>query len=104
MDRKHKVLDKMLSKVRVVMLKKAEDAVNKAYKQKRLVFKSDGQIDYTDKSGKKETYSDADLAALLWDKLNNEVMAFQNIANLAMIDITPDDIKAILLKLKEGGK
>ena len=84
------------------LLAHSRDAVKKAIQAKRLVFQSDGQVEYTEKNGAKKVYSIDDLASFLWLKMSSELRG----GNLASFDISPDNIGAIIrdLKEKQGGQ
>ncbi len=84
-------------------LKMAEEAITKLYKEKRLVFKTDGKVEYTDKRGVGEVQDIDGMAGLIWAKLNDEVVSRLGIAggSLTLVNITPDDVRGIILKLKE---
>ncbi|MDD5353535.1 MAG: hypothetical protein PHS93_10270 [Candidatus Omnitrophica bacterium] len=81
-------------------LKKAEKAIINLYAQGRLTFKNDNVV-YTEKDGNKEEYSLDDCASLFWSKLNEELANKQQGANFAVLNIEPNDIKEIILKVKE---
>jgi len=85
------------------ILRKAEEAIGKSYKDHRLIFNDKGAR-YTDKLGRCKDYSLDDLASVFWVKLDNELMSQSmggQTASMAMLGITMEDIRNIILKLKE---
>lgn len=76
----------------------------KSYEEGRLVFSpvAENKVEYTDKAGAKHNLSLDECAALLWDKFNKQLVEGTGTshANLGVLDIPPDDIKAILLDLR----
>jgi len=81
--------------------------LNKAYKEGRLIFPPDNEnsVEYTDKEGVKQILTLDVCAGLLWDKFSNQLMGGAGMAsaNLTTVDISPDDIKLVLLGIKEKG-
>ncbi len=81
-------------------LKMAEEAITKLHKEGRLIFKGDSKVEYVDKKGAKETQDIDGMASLIWQKLNDEMVGRLGVAgaSLTLVNITPDDMKEIILK------
>ena len=86
----------------------ADDALTKAYKQKRLIFSEDAVI-YTDQAGKTLTYSGADcvdqFSMYMFNRLNNQLSGrsmFGVQPNMLMVGVTVNDIHNIVMRLKGG--
>lgn len=86
----------------------ADDALTKAYKQKRLIF-SDDSVIYTDASGKTFTYSGADcidqFSMYMFNRLNSQLSGrsmFGVQPNMVMVGVTVNDIHSIVMRLKGG--
>ena len=82
--------------------------LNKAYKEGRLVFpiENENNVEYTDKEGEVRVLTLDSCAGFLWDKFSNQLMGGTGmaLANLTTVDISLDDIKVVLLEIKEKGK
>lgn len=83
------------------VLKQVKEAIKKAYKQGRLKFCfGDSQIEYVDKNGETQILTINECASLLWVKMNNEMMGVTGVGSLGIFDISVEDIKKIILKLR----
>jgi hypothetical protein len=83
----------------------AEKAIRSAYQGKRIVIDKEGW-EYTDKQGKKESYSNDGLSVLFWGKLDAELSHHSMggySANFGVLGINVNDILNIILKIKSGG-
>ncbi len=84
-------------KARKKTLGQVRQAVRAAYDAKRIVFWiREGKVEYTDKSGEKETMTPEELAAFFWTKFNNELLLFNRDANLGTLEISTEDILQII--------
>lgn len=76
----------------------------KSFSEGRLVFspEAENSVEYTDKAGAKNSVTLDNCAALLWEKFNNQLMGGTGStqANLGVLNIAPDDIKAVLSDLR----
>jgi hypothetical protein len=101
-------LDMMTKMAHSRILKQAENAIRKSYKQGRLVFLGVNTVSYTEKNGKKRTLTLDACASLFYRKLNDEFSgtmgAFGAPAGLATLGIFTQDIREIISKLKEEAK
>jgi hypothetical protein len=82
------------------------DSIVKSYKQGRLIFKEGDKAEYRAPNETKvmSLLSIDDLASLLWLRFSDELLD-KTKASLAYFAITVDDVKGIILKMKEqGGK
>lgn len=83
-------------------LSMAKDGIKKLYQENRLVYKENGMMEYTDKSGQKQTQTVDGMGGVIWLKMNNELM--QRIgkveASFVGLNITPEDIKSIIVEVK----
>ncbi len=84
------------------LLSKVKGAIEKSYKQGRIIFKEDGNVEYVGKDKSRQTLSIDALASLAWEKLNNEFMSVSGSAMMSFgtLGIAPDDMKQILIELK----
>ena len=100
-------LTKTQATARNVLLKRAEEAIQGAYRQKRLVFITEGAT-YTDKQGRKESYSDDSLAQLFYDKMVAEMgrvsIGGMSGGTAAQLVSTVEDIKDIIAKTRREAK
>lgn len=90
-----------------IVLWRVRGAINKSYKQGRLVFLEDGMVKYTTKDGKSQVLSLDNASSLAWDILSREMaqVSGSSMASLSSAGILPNDIKSILMELKQkGGK
>ena len=94
------------------LLARIKDALKKSQKEGRLVF-GDDKVGYTDKEGQERLLTLDELAAFLWDKINVQLggaagkiaMVTGSIQpNLAIVGISPDDIKGVLEEIKKSRK
>lgn len=85
-----------------------QGTLNKAYKEGRLVFPPDDEngVEYTDKEGETRKFSLDVCAGFFWDKFSNQMMGGTGmaLANLTTVNISPDDIKSVLLDLRGKSK
>ncbi len=81
------------------VMKRITDAVTTTYKQGRLIFSDNGSVEYRDKDGVAKTYTLEELSALFWDKMNTEMGQFNPQANLAILNITTDDILKVIVEV-----
>jgi hypothetical protein len=79
--------------------------LNKAYKEDRLTF-ADERVEYTDKEGETHKLTLDELASYFWDKFNSQLIGGTGMAssNLSAVEIAPEDIKAVLLEIKDKGR
>ena len=93
------VFNAMIKLSRNKLLSQAEGNIRKAYKAKRITVEGDNWI-YKDRFGKTESYTLDNLAGLFWTLLNNELVSFNPQANFGLGNITVEDIKNIILKVR----
>lgn len=103
-----KQIDRLSQVARGRLLKFSEDAITKAYKDRRLVFSKDA-IFYTDQAGKTVTNSGADcidqFSQYMFNRLNTQLSGrsmFGVQSNMVMVGVTVNDIRDIIMKLKGG--
>lgn len=82
-------------------------SVQNVYNQGRLIIRSESEIDYTEKDGAFHVWPVDEVAADLWSKMDAQARGQSNLpVAFVALHITPDDVKAELLKLprqiKEG--
>ena len=88
------------------VLKQAGDAATRSHEQGRLVFGVGDRVVYTDKEGKSQTLTLDGCAGLFWQKMNEEVIgaAGSSMVNLATLNVTPEDIREIIVELRDKKK
>jgi hypothetical protein len=89
----------LMKQSRILVLKKIQQSVQAVYGQHRLLFKKDGDIDYTEKDGTEHLYTVDELSSHLWLKMDEQLSKGTGTANLTAINVTVDDVKGFINKL-----
>lgn len=94
----------MKSMARHGALRVVQRSIQKIYDDHRLVFKPTEQLEYTEKDGSKQLYSIDELSAHLWSKMDAQASQQTEQPAFSVLDIKPDDVKEIILKLLQRGR
>lgn len=92
------VLNMMKQANRKIALMKIRQSVEMVYNQRRLIFKDNDNVEYAEKGGVAKIFTLDELSSHLWLAMDSEIIKATK-ASLTMLDITPDSVKEIILKL-----
>ena len=100
------MLDRAMKFARGQFMKQAEKTISKAHKEGRIAFREDDKVEYTSKGGEKSVGSLDDIAQRLLDVMASYLMdkAGDLRANPASIGVTVEDIKGILVEIRDKQK
>ncbi len=92
----------LVRQARKRQMKQIRKAVAQTHKEGRLKFVGDDKLEFVEQDGRVREISLVDCAADFWQRWNNKMMADigSPYANLGTFEISPDDIKEMILELK----
>lgn len=99
-------MDFMTRMVRKKVVEQIRNDLMNTYKENRIQFKDNDSICYKSRKGEITEDTVVSISTMLWGMFNDKLMSLSGIAqaNLAVIEITPEDIAKILISFKENKK